>query len=582
MATMTAEKLNSLLNMPEFSKKLGGTVFAYTEPGQDARKDGVFFEVKNGKIQELANKEREQQFRSGARGFQRFNGGNTPKQIQSGVQGLLAGMFPSSGGRREDAQRMVAQPYDPKTDQVLTPADIAFKKYREQGFSSQQALRKAREETTDKGQLRAEAQSAQQAQGENRLAQERFKQGQQVSGGASMVENPLTKTGLLIKDPNELRRLTEDDLARTTIDDIFKRDLALEQELIGTFSQQHGKPQSDQDWRVFHDFVYRGVDPNGETRKATSGEKTEIEAQGATVGVDGTVFDQGQAGATGAGVGVDGAGVFGEDGQAGNEFDLPESIANSAEFQSLTDDEKALLELKWTAIVSKQDETKQRASDAFDQALAEVSPFSRVLVKFALDQIPDQFSTTKLSLENQLTNNQETLAEIDKIREDLPLEQQQQLNEISRNFERNIEGVEEQMADRGLSFSTKRTDLENFIGQQNLELVQSTKRGFSQRIREVDRAKKQTERQQELTRKAGEAQLKQIARGAEEVVGTERAEGLDLKGLGGEAIKPIGGTDGTKKFIGTLEQQRREKVAGLTESIKNLDNPQAVENLFNQ
>ena len=64
--------------------------------------------------------------------------------------------------------------------------------------------------------------------------------------------------GNRISSPEQLQGLNESDLARTTGDAIYRRDLAAEQAALSDYASQHGAPKSDTDWRKFHEFVYEG------------------------------------------------------------------------------------------------------------------------------------------------------------------------------------------------------------------------------------------------------------------------------------------------------------------------------------
>lgn len=75
--------------------------------------------------------------------------------------------------------------------------------------------------------------------------------------------------GSLITGPSQLAGLTEADLARTTGANIYRRDLAKEQQMLGAYSASYGAPKNDQDWLKFHDYVYEGKGvktPTAETK----------------------------------------------------------------------------------------------------------------------------------------------------------------------------------------------------------------------------------------------------------------------------------------------------------------------------
>ena len=250
-------------------------------------------------------------------------------------------------------------------------------------------------------------------------------------------------------------------------------------------------------------------------------------------------------------------------------------------YQLLSDDLKALIETMQVAMTSRDAEVQANAQEALEQAKEIVDPFMKVMLQFSLDSIPDQFRIQKQSLEDQLKSKQETLGEINTLMKEAGIEETQELDALRRNYEQQVTNIEDQVADTGLTFSSKRSDLERFIGEQNIDIQRSTERGFDKKLRNLDQVKSETERQNKLIREAGEAQLKTIARGAEETLGTDRFKELGLKGLSGQDIQSIGGQGDTPAFAGTLEQQRRAKILDLSGRIEEFGSPSQIKQLFN-
>lgn len=260
---------------------------------------------------------------------------------------------------------------------------------------------------------------------------------------------------------------------------------------------------------------------------------------------------------------------------------LPSEITESEEYGNLSDELKSIVELMFQAQEANDEETARLAQEAIDQAIEIADPFSKIMIAFAQDAIPDTFNVRKQSVQDQITSSQETLDEIGKLMEESTLEEQQALGAISKSFENKILNLEDQAAGAGLTFSSKRSDLESFVGQQNIDLVQSTERGFGKSQRKLETAKKEQQRQEKLIKEAGEAQLKAIARGAEQLLGTEEFKKFGLKGLGGEAIQPIGGKEGVPEVGGTIEQQRQAQILNLATLIRGFGG-ESLESLFNQ
>ena len=260
---------------------------------------------------------------------------------------------------------------------------------------------------------------------------------------------------------------------------------------------------------------------------------------------------------------------------------LPDEIINSEEFNSLSDDQQSLFLAQWTAMNARNEETRANAQEALEQAQQIADPIARIQIAFALDSIPDQFRISKMSIEDRLTSARENIAEIDRLMGDATMEEQQMLNSLKRDFGINAERIEESMAEAGNTYSSKRSDAERYLAQQNLDIRQSRARSFDQQSRNYEKNKAEIERQAELTREAGEAQLKGIVRDAEATLGTEGAKGLDLKGLSGNKISTLGGKKGVPEVGGSIEEQRRASIINLSKTFGESKDPAQLSSLFN-
>lgn len=313
------------------------------------------------------------------------------------------------------------------------------------------------------------------------------------------------------------------------------RDLEKEKKAIGMFGGQYGRmPESDADWAKVKEFAYGDANIQFDINTGKQTQSPEI--------------------------------------PAGQEY------KQSEEYQRLSDEMKKITELVANANNAKNEEEAKLALEALEQAKKIVNPYSKAMVDLAIINIPNNFNLEKLTAENKIFQAQNALNEIGAQINDLPLEEQQTFGEIARNFEQNITTLEDQSADAGLTYSTKRTDLERFVGQQNIDLVQSTERSFASKQRKLETAKKEQERQNDLLTKASEAQLKAIAQEAEMLVGTEKFNQLGLKGLGGEIVKPA--IEGTV-LKGSLEDERQQQLLKLSEQIRQFGGGD-LGKLFNQ
>lgn len=263
-----------------------------------------------------------------------------------------------------------------------------------------------------------------------------------------------------------------------------------------------------------------------------------------------------------------------------NFLELPEELRNSAEYLALTPDMRAMVQLTWASMSARDEQIRQNAQEALTAAQGIVDPYTRVMMGFALDSIPDEFRVQKTTIEDNLKTAQERLNEIGSLMQDATLEEQQTLKAMAREYETKIESTQEQMADAGLTYSTKRTDLEKYIADQNIDMVSSTQRSYATQMRNYEQNQAQMKRQQDLIRQAGEAQLKQLARTAEEQLGTAGYRNLGLTGLSGQSISSVGGNNGVPEYGGSIEQQRQQMILGLATQIQQYGDPSSITSLL--
>jgi hypothetical protein len=267
---------------------------------------------------------------------------------------------------------------------------------------------------------------------------------------------------------------------------------------------------------------------------------------------------------------------------AGTAGDGSTSFKNSPEYQSLSEDMKALADTVNNAFNAKDEQTRLTAQEALAKAREMVDPYSKILLSFALDSIPNDFRVKKLTIEDQIKSNQESQAAIAEAMKTATLDQQQQLDQLRRTYEDNITNLQDQTADSGLTFSSKRADMERQIGNQNLDIMTSSNRSYVGKLKAYETSQAEAKRQADIVKAAGEQSLKDLARGAEQKIGTEGYNNLGLTDLLGNKIKAVGGTGDTPLYGGDIEQQRQQQILTLAQQIGQYSDPTQLKNLLNQ
>jgi len=254
---------------------------------------------------------------------------------------------------------------------------------------------------------------------------------------------------------------------------------------------------------------------------------------------------------------------------------LPDHITNTDDYQGLSDQLKAIIELLFSVEIANTEEKQELAFQALEQAQEIVDPYTSILIAFATDEISDNFRIKKLSIQSQLANYSSRLGSISSQSKEIGLDKQLALRQISREYEKKAENLEGQVVEAGLTYSSKRSDLERYIHEQNVDMVESTERSAANKLSSLARSRADINRSQQLQKQAGEAQLKAMARSAEQQLGTAKFNEL------GTGYAPLGGTGGRPEYGGTMESQRQQQILSLAQQIQQYGQPSNLDNLFN-
>lgn len=216
---------------------------------------------------------------------------------------------------------------------------------------------------------------------------------------------------------------------------------------------------------------------------------------------------------------------------------------------NLTDDEKKILKEYFDTISTNDQEKATQMLQAFNTGIAYSDPLFKAKVSIVTDALAQGLSgiTGDLSYqENQLQNSLNDLrSNIEASKGMLDFNLEQELNNLAKNYEQDLEVNRQNMAMTGKTSSSVRSKAEQLLSEQKEGLVESATKKFSYETGGLERQRTSAERDYTqqldyLRDKATQQRISQL-RQAEEQVGTQTLSNLgysDLSGgIGGEIPK---------------------------------------------
>ena len=252
------------------------------------------------------------------------------------------------------------------------------------------------------------------------------------------------------------------------------------------------------------------------------------------------------------------------------------------EYQSLSAENKAIVDTMNEAVNATDKETAAKAQYALQEAQKIVDPYSKIMMSFAINSIPDQFRIEKMTQEQKLKQMQDSLSGIQDLMKSAPIEQQRELNSIAKQFETDITATQDAMADKGLTYSSKRSDLEALIAAQNKDIITAKSESFGEQSKKYEQALADEKKAIELQKATAEANLKSMAAETEAKVGTEKFKSLGLTDYAEKPITAVGGTADTPSYAGDIESDRQKQILSLAGTIGEYKSPDTLKQLFNQ
>jgi hypothetical protein len=254
---------------------------------------------------------------------------------------------------------------------------------------------------------------------------------------------------------------------------------------------------------------------------------------------------------------------------------LPDEIKNASWYAGLTDEQKQILSLSYNTITSADEATKQANQQALNEAISLADPYFKSQLLVAQDSIQRGLASTQADVSSQVgtlqTNINNLKEDLLYNREQLTLDQQQQLAQLMNQYQQQLSSLQTGFAESGLAFSSPRQEAEKRLAQQQGDVAESINRRTKQSLRELETGTMRniqgaTQNIADITRRGGEATIEAIRQGEQQ--------------LGTAGVLPIAktvgvGTLGTANapVTGALDAQKQNAILGLEQTLKEQQNP---------
>lgn len=214
-------------------------------------------------------------------------------------------------------------------------------------------------------------------------------------------------------------------------------------------------------------------------------------------------------------------------------------------YQKLSPDQQELISYNFSIGRADSKDAAKKLAESLDEATKQAEPYWKSFLEIARDETIRAFSDTeneygfqKDQLEKKILQIGEDLS---KNRDFYSLEQQSDLAKLKQSYEQQRDGIIEEAASRGLTFSTKREVPLKQLSDYNANVVESTNRAYGKKLEDL--TTESTRAIQDATSRISaldtekKAKLTDIGREAEQKLGTDNLPTL-------EGYTPLGSVSG--------------------------------------
>lgn len=204
-------------------------------------------------------------------------------------------------------------------------------------------------------------------------------------------------------------------------------------------------------------------------------------------------------------------------------------------YNNLSADQQELVRYNFETGRADNKDSAKKLAESLDEATKQADPYWKSFLEIARDETIRAFSDTENEYKFQKDQLETKIAQISedlvKNRDFYTLEQQSDLAKLKQSYEQQRDGVIEDAASKGLTFSTKREVPLKQLSEYNTNVVESTNRSYNKKLEDIT-TESNRGIQDAASRIAAldtekKAKLTDVGREAEQKLGTENLPTLE-------------------------------------------------------
>jgi hypothetical protein len=236
-----------------------------------------------------------------------------------------------------------------------------------------------------------------------------------------------------------------------------------------------------------------------------------------------------------------------------------QELEDLLEKYDLSDDDKKAITAYYGALANNNEEEAQRLAANLELGATFADPIFKQKIAIVTDGLVRNFNSIGDNLifqERQLSQRlQDLRADIEYAGANLTLDEQAELRALERSYSETLATTQDNLAASGFTTSSRRTTREGILADQRGDLVESTRRRFASQQKsltdQLAREERDTQQEVERLRNLSQEQKVDLARKAEEILGSDRID----SSLAGTGVTKLGG------LTGSAEIERRNDIA---------------------
>lgn len=168
-------------------------------------------------------------------------------------------------------------------------------------------------------------------------------------------------------------------------------------------------------------------------------------------------------------------------------IDIPEELANDPFFKQLPAADQQTVAYYWKTLTGNNIKAVQAFNDAMDQAAKDADPYFKEKARILKDELTRVLTGADADLATKeatlARRKQQILDDLTYNKDQLTTEQSAELARQADKYNQELEKIRSDMADRGLSSSSIKTQADEQLNTENQDVIESTNRKYARELR---------------------------------------------------------------------------------------------------